>query len=111
MFHFPACKTSYGKMQRRYHLDEINKPEGTLWFTLIFESYENFFVERYNDSNMPFIADRTKNIPVKEFDKFDVNGVPLKRLVATKLEEILANERKSTRLADGRFKMSPGIFS
>ncbi|HEU6448482.1 MAG TPA: hypothetical protein VFV23_08600 [Verrucomicrobiae bacterium] len=81
-------------MQKRHHLDEINKPDGIIWFTLVFEDYTNFFVESYNDSNKPFIAERLKNISVRDFDKYEVNGVPLKKLVAAKLEEIQAGERK-----------------
>jgi len=79
-------------MAHRYPLAEVNKSDGTLWFTLVFEDYANFFVERYNDSDRALVADRIKNIPVKKFDRYKVNGVPLKRLVAEKLEEIHAEE-------------------
>jgi len=79
-------------MAHRYPLAEVNKPDGTVWYTLIFEDYANLFVERYNDSDRAFITDRIQNIPVKKFDKYKVNGIPLKRLVAEKLEEIHAEE-------------------
>jgi len=79
-------------MANRYPLAEVSRPTGTLWFTLVFEDYANLFVERYNDSNRSLLADKIQNIPIKKFDKYTVNGVPLKRLVAEKLEEIHADE-------------------
>ena len=82
-------------MAHRYPLAEVNKPDGTLWFTLVFEDYANLFVERYNDSDRALITARIQNVPVKKFDRYKVNGVPLKRLVAEKLEEIYADEMES----------------
>ena len=79
-------------MAHRYPLAEVNKPDGTLWFTLVFEDYANLFVERYNDSNRALVTARIQNIPVKKFDRYKINGMSLKRLVAEKLEEIHAEE-------------------
>jgi hypothetical protein len=79
-------------MAHRYPLAEVDKSDGTLWFTLVFEDYANLFVERYNDSDRSFMTDKIQNIPVKKFDRYKVNGIPLQRLVAAKLEEIHADE-------------------
>jgi len=86
-------------MSHRYPLAEVNKSDGTLWFTLVFEDYTNLFVERYNDSDRALLTTRIQNIPIKRFDRFKINGVPLKKLVAEKLEEIHTEEVELGRLA------------
>gem|GEM_PF-1246393 len=98
--HIHFCRTLIIDMAQRFHLEQEEHPEGTIWFTLVFESYANFFVERYNDSDMAFIVNRLQEIRLKDFDKYLVNGVPLKKLVAARLEEIESRDKFSLAHAD-----------
>lgn len=84
-----------GDMAQRYHLEQEERQNGNIWFTLVFNNFADFYVERYNDSSMSFATDRIKKIRLKDFVKYTVNGVALKKLVATKLEEIQALEKVS----------------
>lgn len=92
---FSECKTLIGDVAQRFHLEQEEQANGNIWFTLVFTSFADFYVERYNDSGMAFITDRIKEIRLKDFDKYTVNGAALKKLVATKLEEIHASEKIS----------------
>lgn len=74
-------------MARKYHLDSVTKPEGTVRFTLVFEDTRNFFVEERHDSHRPDAEKIVKNIPPSEFGKHLVNGVSLIKLVAARLDE------------------------
>ena len=75
---------------QRFHLDSIDRPDGTTWYTLVFESPSSYFVEQYNDSKIAFIKDRIRKILPDEFHKCSVNGVVLSKLVDRQMKEILA---------------------
>jgi len=74
-------------MAKKIHLDAIIKPEGTTWFTLIFENNKSFIEERL-DSNMPNVKNAIKTILPSDFGKHIVNGIPLNKLVADRLNEV-----------------------
>jgi hypothetical protein len=74
----------------RYYLDSINRPEGTIWLTLVLEDSANYFVEQFNDSTLSFLTGRVKKIKPADFDGHIVNGTPLAKLVEVKLSEIRA---------------------
>jgi len=76
-------------MAKRYHLDSIQTPSGTIWYTLVFESPSNYFVEQYNDTTLPFVKDRVRKIPQSEIPRCSVNSVPLNKLVEIKMKEIV----------------------
>jgi len=75
-------------VRNRFYLDSMDRPDGTLWFTLVYENSTTFFVEQYNDSAFSFMTGRSKNIKPAEFPHYTVNGVPLVTLVDTKLKQI-----------------------
>jgi len=73
---------------KRYHLDTVEKPDGTRWLTLVYEDPFTFFVELYNDSRLSFLKDRLKVIRIGELGRHEFNGLPLWELVERKLREI-----------------------
>lgn len=75
-------------MEKRFYLDSDHRPEGTIWYTLVFENPTTYFVERFNDSVLSFLTGRVKKIRPSEFNGQTVNGVRLAELVETKLKEI-----------------------
>jgi len=75
-------------MTTRYYLDAIHQPEGTTWFTLVFEDTTNYFVERFNDSTLSFLTGRVKKIRPSDFRDHFVNNIPLAEVVEAKLREI-----------------------
>jgi hypothetical protein len=75
-------------MSKKIHLDSMNKPEGTVWFTLVFENEKQFYVEKCYDTNLAFIKNRLEKIDPTEFGKHSINGVSLAKLVETKLSEL-----------------------
>lgn len=77
-----------------FPLDSINKPGGTeIWYSLIFDENGNMAVEEYHDFNQPYKSDRVTDISPENFDKYEVNGVPLRTLVINKLKEILPKSK------------------
>ena len=74
-------------MAKKYHLDSVSKPEGTVSFTLVFKGPKNFFVEERLEPRPPVREKTVKTIPVSEFGNHRVNGVSLIMLVATRLDE------------------------
>jgi len=76
-------------MAPRHHLDSIQTPAGIIWYTLIFESPSNYFVEQCVDTNLPLLKDRVRKIQPSEFPKCSVNGIPLNKLVEIKMKEIV----------------------
>lgn len=81
-------------MTQRFHLGRETQARGIIWFTLVYENFANFYVERYNDLPIAFLIDRTKEIHLRDFDKYTVNGVSLEKLVAAKLGKIQAGKGK-----------------
>jgi hypothetical protein len=79
-------------MPKKVHLDSVNKTDGTVWFTLIFDDSKSFFVEERFDSDMPFIKNKVKAILPSEFNHYTVNGVPLSKLVNFQLNELVASK-------------------
>lgn len=74
----------------KYPLDSISQPGGTIiWYTLIFNERGELAVEEYYDLDQPYKNDRSTDISPENFDKYQVNGVPLRELVIKKLKEIL----------------------
>jgi len=47
------------------------------------------FVEETYDFDLPYKNHRVNSIRFEDFDKYEVNGKPLRRLVTEKLVEIL----------------------
>lgn len=81
-------------MPHRYHLDSTEGNEGTIWFTLVFDNSTQFFVEKYNDSSRVFVKERFKKIYPDEFGGYQINSIPLGKLVASKLKEIHSSPKK-----------------
>jgi hypothetical protein len=75
-------------MTRRIHLDSVEGPKGTHWFTLIIRSKGHYFVERYDDSCLSSLKERLKHIQPEDFVNHKVNGVSLAKLVDEKFREI-----------------------
>lgn len=75
-------------MPKKVHLDSVNKAQGTVWFTLVFDNPDRFFVEERFDSNQPFLKNKVKEIKPGEFDQHTVNGVSLSKLVNLQLNEL-----------------------
>jgi len=75
-------------MNKRIHLGSTTTPNGNVWFTLVFEYGSEFFVERYDDSDLNIKEKRLQIIPSNEFKKHLLNGVPLRQLVDEKFKEI-----------------------
>ena len=76
-------------MAQRFHLDLMNSPEGTVWFTLVLEEPVRYHVESYTDSRNAYLKERTKYIAPSEFGQYQVNGVPLIKLVENKLQDMV----------------------
>jgi hypothetical protein len=76
-------------MTQRFYLGAMEEFSGMNTFTLVVESPSVYFVECYNDSRLSFIKERLKTIPSQATGKYRVNGVPLKKLVEAKFQEIL----------------------
>ena len=75
---------------RSFPLDSINKPGGTeIFYSLIFDENGNMAVEEFHDFDQPHKNSRAMFIAPENFDKHEVNGVPLRKLVVNKLKEIL----------------------
>ena len=79
-------------MAKKVHLDSVAKPNGTVWFTLVFENPASFFVEERFDSNRPFSNNKIKEIKPGEFSGHVVNGVSLSKLVNFQLNELAAGK-------------------
>jgi len=73
---------------KRYHLDSIEKPDGVIWLTLVYENPFIFFVEQYNDSNLSFLKERLRIIPPDEMARHEFDGVRLSEMVEQKLRQI-----------------------
>jgi hypothetical protein len=75
---------------RSFPLDSINKPGGTeIFYSLIFDESGNMAVEEFYDFDQPHKSGRAMFIAPEDFDKYEVNRVPLRNLVVNKLKEIL----------------------
>ena len=74
-------------MPKKIHLDSVNRPNGIVWFTLVFEDERQFFVEKIFDSNLPFKNNEYEKIDPKDFSKHFVNGTSLTHLVAKTLDD------------------------
>lgn len=85
------------------HLGSVNSESGTVWFTLVIEDSFDYYVERYNDSQYPFVKERFKRIEPEEFGKHQINGVSLTRLIGEKMKEIISDTHPL------RFKLRPLI--
>jgi len=83
------AENAFKSVSQRFHLDSINRPDGTTWYTLVFDDSFNYFVEQYNETNLPIVKDRIRKILPDEMHKCSVNGVVLKKLVESKMKEIL----------------------
>jgi len=79
-------------MPKKVHLDSVNRTGGTVWFTLVFDGPQNFFVEERLDTNQPFMKNKVKEIPPDEFYKHTVNGVALSELVSVELNELVTSK-------------------
>jgi hypothetical protein len=75
-------------MVKKLYLDSTVKPEGTVWFTLVFENPTKFFVEELHDSNLPFVKHRVETISAADLDERTINGVSMKKVVVAKLNEV-----------------------
>ena len=71
-----------------YDLGSVERADGTVWFTLVFESPTSYCVFKYDDSPALFLKERTEIIHPDEFDRHEVNGVPLSKLVEEKLKAL-----------------------
>ena len=72
----------------RFYLDSVNRPEGTIWFTLVLKDSSTFFVEQFSDSVLSFLTGRTKTIRPDDFGNYSINGKSLAEVVENKLREI-----------------------
>lgn len=75
-------------MAELFHLGSIHEIDRTIVFTLVVENLSSYLVESYNDARLSFLKDRFKRIKPEDFWKYQVNGIPLKQLVAEKLKEL-----------------------
>jgi hypothetical protein len=71
-----------------YDLGSVERADGTVWYTLVFESPTSCCVFRYDDSPALFLKERTEIIHMDDFDKHEVNGIPLSKLVEEKLKAL-----------------------
>lgn len=82
-------------MAERFYLGAEPKAEGTIHFTLVVENPDDFCVEAYNDSRLPFVRERHKIIRAHHFTNYKINGVTLDKLVAEKIyEEVFLKPEK-----------------
>lgn len=72
-------------MPTKIHLDSMEKPEGTIWFTLIVENNKEFFVEKTIDSKLSYGRNKVEKIAPDDFGKHIVNGKNLKTLIADRI--------------------------
>jgi len=72
-------------MPTKIHLDSMEKPEGTIWFTLIVENNKEFFVEKTTDSKLPHSRNKIEKITPSDFSKHVVNGKNLMTLIADRI--------------------------
>ena len=56
--------------------------DGNIWYTLVVEASNQFFVTRYNDSRALFFGKNSEIIEPADFGRYIVNNVPLSQLVA-----------------------------
>lgn len=75
-------------MVKKLHLDSVIQPDGTVWFTLVFENPTKFFVEELHDSNLPFIKHKIRTISAADLEEHAINGVCMSKLVKSKLKEV-----------------------
>ena len=79
-------------MPKKIHLDSVIKPNGSVWYTLIFESSQSFYVEERTDSNLPFLKNQVTHIAPTDFYKHTINGTSLRKLVAARLEDLVHSQ-------------------
>jgi|HubBroStandDraft_1064217.scaffolds.fasta_scaffold1389428_1 hypothetical protein len=72
-------------MAKKIHLDSIERPEGTIWFTLVMENDKEFFVEKTIDTKLPTLKNKVEKIPPSDFSKHIVNGKSLTTLIAERI--------------------------
>lgn len=60
-------------------------------YTLVFNDQAEMLVQERRQFQSPFKTDASIFIPPEQFDKYSINGISLRRVVATKLDEILPN--------------------
>jgi hypothetical protein len=77
-------------MLKKYHLGSIRKSDGLrIWYHLVFCKTGEMLVEETYDFDQPYKNHKINAIPPQDFDKYELNGKSLRRLVADKLVEIL----------------------
>jgi len=77
-------------MPDKFHLGKVQGPCGTIWFSLVLEGPDSHVVLRYNDTPHPLVKDRVLIIRPPEYDNYEINGVPLSRLVAERMTALKA---------------------
>lgn len=95
-------------MAIRYHLGSIEKPDGTIWLTLVYDGSFTFFVEWYNDSRLSFLKDRLKIIRPDELDRHEFDGIRLAELVERKLRQVEKGEPGLAALLGRRKRFASG---